>query len=95
MVSAKYSLITRPQMPYKVPSGDEDMDAKKGAAPAPEMQEQRNMNWAIHILPEDCRSLFVCMDGEIFDKWVKNGAIPLHDGRASKSKVLFNQRFLK
>ena len=48
-------------------------------------QGNQNKNWSIHILPKDCRSLFVCMDTEIFDRWVKNGVIPLHDDRDSFS----------
>lgn len=63
------------------------MSAKKDAAPAPGTQEQRNLNWTVYVLPKDCRSLFVCMNGEIFDRWVKNGVIPLHDDRDGRSSA--------
>lgn len=50
-------------------------------------REQRNINWAVQVLPENCRSLFVCMDGEIFDRWVKNGVVPSLDDRDRKSSA--------
>lgn len=50
-------------------------------------KDTRNMNWGIHILPEDCRSLFVFADAELFDQCVARGVIPLHDDRARDEKM--------
>lgn len=63
---------------------------EKPAAPLEEMQPgdgegalARNLEWTVLILPEDCHSIFVCMDGDLFDERIKNGIIPLLDDRKS------------
>lgn len=45
------------------------------------MNEQGNPNWVVLAIPEDCHSIFVCMDGGLFDERIKNGLMPLHDDR--------------
>jgi len=52
-----------------------------------EPEPGENPYWAIYPLPEDCRSLFVFAGAEQFDRCVKNGVIPLHDGRESHGGV--------
>ena len=45
-------------------------------------QRERNLNWLLLAIPEDCKSIVVCVDGELFDQRVQNGIIPLHDDRS-------------
>ncbi len=44
------------------------------------MQEQ-NLNWIALAIPDNCRNVFICVDGKLFDEKVKHGMIPLHDDR--------------
>ena len=38
----------------------------------------RNLNWKIQVLPEDCKNIFICVDEGLFDE--KNKA--RHDSSA-------------
>lgn len=42
---------------------------------------ERNMNWIVLAIPDDCKSIFVCSDERVFDERIKNGLTPLHDDR--------------
>ena len=58
-------------------------------APETTPAAERNTNWAALLLPEGCHSIFVCMDGELFDTGVESGMVPLHDGRRDASVPCF------
>lgn len=42
---------------------------------------ERNLNWVSVPIPEECKSICVFMDGELFDEFVNVGLVPLHDER--------------
>lgn len=46
-----------------------------------ELAEKMNPNWILLSIPENCHSIFVCMDKDIFDEKIKHGMISLHDDR--------------
>lgn len=50
-------------------------------------QEHRNLNWTVLAIPENCQSIFVCADGNLFDERVKSGLTPLHDDRDRESET--------
>lgn len=43
--------------------------------------QQENLNWIVLSMPEDCHSIFVCVNKELFDERIRNGLKPLHDDR--------------
>lgn len=45
---------------------------------------ERNLDWMCLPIPEDCKSIYVGMDGELFDEFVKVGLVPLSDPRTVK-----------
>lgn len=48
---------------------------------------ERNLNWAALAIPEDCRSIFLCMDGDLFDERRKQGMVSLYDDREQSEKT--------
>ena len=42
---------------------------------------ETNKNWAVFAVPENCHSILICMDAELYDQRVKDGYIPLFDDR--------------
>lgn len=46
-----------------------------------ENSEDKDLGWAVLTVPEDCKSIFICMDEKMFDERMKNGLIPLYDAR--------------
>lgn len=49
---------------------------------------KRNLNWVALSIPEDCNSIFVCTDADLFDERVKHGIVPLHDDRNRKENAV-------
>lgn len=48
--------------------------------------KDRNLNWVVLSIPENCKSILVCTDGELFNERVKHGVIPLLDDRNEPSE---------
>lgn len=51
-----------------------------------EQEKDKNLNWVVLSIPGNCKSILVCADGELFDKRVKHGVIPLLDDRNEPSE---------
>lgn len=45
---------------------------------------ERNLDWMFLTIPEDCKSIYVGMDGELFDEFIRVGLVPLNDPRKAK-----------